>query len=89
MKTGLYYCWIYYFMLFLSNENNFTRYLFKILRCVLAKRNNGFCNNVKWGFRNESQFDISRNPYPGSRQINKCRNVSACIDQIPYTLLVF
>ena len=63
-------------MLFVSNENNFTRFLFKIVRSVLA-------------FRTESNFDISRNPYPGFRQVNKCINVSACTDHIPDTLLVF
>ena len=61
-------------MLFVSNENNFTRFLFKIVRSV---------------FRTESNFDISRNPYPGFRQVNKCINVSACTDHIPDTLLVF
>ena len=56
---------------------------------MIAKRINGFCNNIKRVFRTEPNFDISRNPYPGFRQMNKCINVSACTDQILDTLLVF
>ena len=57
----------------------------------------GFVQNCKKCIRlyntpkscTESNFDISRNPYPGFRQMSKCINVSACTDQIPDTLLVF